>query len=261
MSLFRNIYATSLIEEVNLTGQYRGKTAKVFEVLGRRTSFVNTTALHDVTDITPASVLFPTVTSAEALEVVSTSASDTNTAGTGARTVCVTYIDASNNLVSANVNLNGTTAVPAGFTANEIISMENIVVGNNTVSVGDVILRKVTGAVQLEIIKAGSNRSLSAKFMIPAGYTGYVFAGTFAAISQTMDFRMRATVKTFDRSLLANYIFQHTFFLASGQNSSELAFPFMRYPALSRIKTSVIAGATGGNPRADCTFTVVIIQD
>lgn len=260
MSIFRNINSSSLIEEINLTGFYRGKIAKVFQILGRRTTFANNTSFHDLTDITSANNLFPSVTSAESLEVVSSSANDTN-AGTGVNSVSVIYIDSSNNLATANITMNGTTPVAAGFTANEIISMESQTVGSNLVAVGTITLRKVTGAIQLEQITAGGNRSLSAKFMIPSGYSGYLVGGNFAAISQTQDFRLRATVNTFDRSLSNIYKFQHNYFLSSGANSGDLTFDFMKLPQLARVKVSTITGTTTSNPRADCTFSVVIIQN
>jgi hypothetical protein len=259
MSLFRNILASSIVEEVQITGKYKEKNAQVFNVFGRRSTFVNTTDQHDVSEATPA-VRFNTVISTEALEVISSNATDSS-AGVGVQTIKICYLNASNAIAVQTLTLNGTTAVSASINANEILFMEAVTVGTNTVAVGDITLRKVTGAVPLEVIKSGGNRSMSGKFMIPAGYTGYLIQNDYCAIAQNMDFRLRAQASTFDRSLQSAFIFQQNNFLASNTNSGEIDGKFLKFPALCRVKASVIPAATGGNPRADCSFTILIIQN
>jgi hypothetical protein len=75
-----------------------------------------------------------------------------------------------------------------------------------------------------------------------------------------MDTRLRATVRTSDRTLIDRYLFQANAFLAAGERHSE-NLPGLKFPAGSRIKVSAIPGATTGSPRFDSSFSLIILAD
>jgi hypothetical protein len=251
---------SDLIQTIQLTGKYQGKNAFVFNVMGRRAGFTSTSVLNDVVEFANGTAAIPVLTGVEPLEIVSSSANDT-AAGTGARTVKVVYIDATNNLVeSAAIALNGVTPVAAGFTAIEPLWMEVDSVGSGIVSAGNIRLRVVAGAVECEQISAGGNRSLSGRFKIPTGYTAFIPSWNAHAVNADQDLRLRAEVETLSRVLSTVYHFIDTDYLPLNTGSISLP-PFLKLPALARVKVSTLAGATAGTNRVDVSFVIVLISD
>jgi hypothetical protein len=242
-------------------GEVAGKVAKSFHVMARRVGFNSTSVLQDVAEFLGTTTnAMPELTGAENLEIVSSSANDT-AGGDGTRSVRVTYIDTSNNLVtSADIALNGVTPVALAFKANMILWMESTVVGATTVAAGTILLRVVGGATH-EQITAGGNRSLSSHFMVPAGYTGYLVDwGSSSIGSASQDVRLRATVRSGDRSLGTAYIFQSTDFLVAGSDGGEV-LPWLVCPPLSRVKVSTLPSATAITNRIDSEFTILLIEN
>lgn len=252
-----------MVESIQQTGKYLGHTGQVFIITGRRAGFTSPSVLNDVKEFGNAVASIPTITTGDALEVISSSTDDDGSpAGTGVQTVKVTYIDASNNIVeSANIVLNGTAAVAAGFTANEILWMETTAVGTGGVAAGNIRLRVVAGAVEAEQISLGGNKSLSARFMVPAGYTAYLTTWDGLAVNNDQDLRLRATVTSLTRTLTSGiYHFQAGAYIPS--NAAHFTIlPSLRLPALCKVKVSTFSGGTPGTVRAETNFSIVILQN
>jgi hypothetical protein len=243
-------------------GLVAGKAAYSFHVMGRRVAFNSTSVLQDIGEWLGGSIdALPELTGAENLEVISSSAQDLSVTGSGARTIRVGYIDTSDNLVvSADIAMNGTNAVALAFKAKFILWMETSTAGNGTVAAGNISLRIAGAGATQEYIALGGNRSLTCRFMVPTGWTGYLVDWGVWSIGTTQDVRLRATVRTFSRTLGTSYIFQSVAYVASGGNSGE-ELHYIKVPALSRIKPSTIAGATTNSNRIDVEFTILLIQD
>lgn len=256
----------TVFQEIAMHGSLENKTAQSFHVMGRRAGFASTTSLNDIKEFgASTNDTFPILTGVEALQIVSTSISDT-VGGVGARTVEVMYLDNSNNLVtSPQISLNGTSPVSTNFTANFIISMEVTSLGSSEVSIGNIVLQTVAGSVIQEQISAGGNRSLSSHFMIPANYTGYLVAWegssiTTSVATQQQDMRIRATVD--DEGRLSNvYHFLDNMFLNSGTTSSQVDLPYIKLPALTKIKVSTISTSTATTTRADASYCLFIVHN
>jgi hypothetical protein len=139
--------------------------------------------------------------------------------------------------------------------------MESVDGGSLEVSAGTINLRKTgTPTTIYEQIVANGNKSQSARFTVPVGYTGYVLDWSAAAIIATMDTKLRATTKTLTRDNNTRYLFQERIFLAIGQNYTS-NLNYLKYKAGSTIKVSAIPGATAGNPKCDASFTILIVAD
>lgn len=252
----------NLSESISVTGLWNGKIAYVFNLMGRRAGFTSSTLLNDVKEFDNAVAEMPEL-SANTLDIISSSASDTNAAGTGVRKVKVVYINSSNNMVeSADINLNGTTLVTSVLTGvNGILWMEATEVGSNLKAVGNIRLRINGGVVEVEQISIGCNKSLSARFMVPTGYTAYINSWRCHALNADQDLRIRATVNTLDRSISTVYHFQATTYLSLNTNSQALILPMLKFPALSKIRVATISSATGATNRADTNFSVILVQN
>ena len=133
------------------------------------------------------SSLYVYPTTAIPMKVSSTSANDT-LAGTGARTILVSGLDADYNEINEIVSLNGQTSVltTALFirvfrayvvTAGSSNTAQGIIyIGNGTVTAG------IPATIYAEI-PLGENQTLMAIWTVPANYTFYLYRGTFSAAS------------------------------------------------------------------------------
>lgn len=119
---------------------------------------------------------------------VSSSSNDDDVAGTGARTVTVSGLDANYNEVSETVELDGQTAV---LTTTEFIRVNRafvVTAGSGGTAAGTIYVG--TGTVTtgvpdtiFAVISLGFNQTTMAIWTVPAGYTLYITGGTFSAAS------------------------------------------------------------------------------
>lgn len=249
-----------VLEEIQITGQFRGKTAYAFNVIGQRNGFTSTSILQGLKEYNNGVADFA-VTSNSTLDIKSSSASDA-AAGTGCRTVKVTYINNSNNLVeSAAIALNGLTNVVGVLTGvNQVLWMETATAGSGGVAAGNVILSITGGGAAVGQITAGGNKSRSAIFMIPQGYTGYIKDWQVSAINNDQDCRLRGTVNSLDRSLATVYHYMSEKYAAANISISPSNL-WLKLPALSRVKVSTMSGGTAATVRCNTNFLIILIAD
>jgi len=129
------------------------------------------------------------LTTGTALEVVSSSASDT-AAGTGARTVVVEGLDATFAPTKETVTLNGVTAVQMVNTSLVAVNKFYLAsVGSGGVNAGNVDVRvTAAGAVKSRIsssVGLGNGRAADFIYTIPAGYIGVMGNIYFSSITTT----------------------------------------------------------------------------
>jgi hypothetical protein len=120
--------------------------------------------------------------------VMKVSSDNTNdaAAGTGARTIVISGLDASYNEITETVTLNGQTAVN---TTNSYLRINDIYVataGSGLVSAGTIYIGggTVTAGVPAtiyDLMYVGYNKRTTGHYTIPAGYTGYMVAGALTA--------------------------------------------------------------------------------
>lgn len=123
---------------------------------------------------------FPTTT-AEEFQVLSSDPNDTS-AGTGARTVRVWYLDSnyemcdsSGNFLYFDVTLNGTTAVNSGVTGMRVWRALVLTSGSGQTNAGDITVRwRTTTSVIFAVMPAGFAQTALTNFTIPNGCTGYL---------------------------------------------------------------------------------------
>lgn len=142
--------------------------------------------------------LYPWMSAATALEVVSSSANDT-AAGTGARTIVVAGLDASWNEVTKAVILNGTT--PVAIAAPNLYRVQLMSItsaGSGRVNAGDITLRDAGAGTTRGVISAGYGISRQAQYTVPLGYFLNVLS-VFACINRPSSTR-DGTIATFVQS-------------------------------------------------------------
>jgi hypothetical protein len=115
---------------------------------------------------------FPTA--AETVQVFSSSANDTS-AGTGARTVTVTGLDANYDLSTETVTLNGTTPVTTTATFLRVNRVYVRTAGSADSNVGNLTVRQsITTSNVFTLMPIGANQSACGFYTIQAGTTGFL---------------------------------------------------------------------------------------
>lgn len=124
-------------------------------------------------DIWSGAAVYPFMTAATSLEVLSSSASDT-AAGIGMQNVTITGLDASYNPITSTVSMNGTTvvAIPTQFFRINNVRGNLItpVTGSQT-NIGTITIRDAGGGTTRAIIPIGIGASQQAIYTAPAGFT------------------------------------------------------------------------------------------
>lgn len=149
-------------------------------------------------DVWSVGGLYPWMTASTALEIISTSASDT-AAGVGARTVLIQGLDINYLEVNQTVTLNGTTAVAIPLPLLRVNSALIMSAGSTGVNVGDINIRRVTGGTVQCQIPLGYGISRMALFTVPAGNTLSVHSILFAQ-TKTGGVERNVTVSNFIQS-------------------------------------------------------------
>lgn len=126
-------------------------------------------------------------TAATVMKVSSSSASDTAD-GTGARTVFVAGLDANYNEISETVTLTGQTSVNTTQLFLRVFRSYVVTAGSGGTAAGTLYIGTgtVTSGVPATIyavIDVGDNQTNMAMWTVPAGYTLYIYRGTFSAAS------------------------------------------------------------------------------
>lgn len=251
--------------EVQHLGILSGKPAKLYHIMGSRTlGWTSTSALGDACEYLDTSQAgMNTPTTGQTLYLVSTSANDT-AAGTGARTIRTVYLDANGLQQVRTDTLNGTTPVSIGTGYSFIQWCEVASVGSGEVSAGNITISSTNGAATVattfERVTAGGNRSLSGRHKVPSNCHGHLVHWDAAAIGNTMDTRIRATMFMDDGTISTVYHFIDRIFLASGQNSTQ-SLEYRELPSNSIVKISAIPGSAPAGNKIDCSFSLICMEN
>lgn len=153
-------------------------------------------------DVWSGGGLYPWMTGATSLEIVSSDVNDT-AAGTGARTVLINGLDVNYEPVVQTVTLNGTTAVALStqlFRINNAIIMTS---GSGQVNAGALAIRDAGAGTTRAIIPVGYGITRQSQFTVRAGYTLQVVSMLFNVQRQGTE--PGATVSTWTRGSNGTY--------------------------------------------------------
>ena len=112
-------------------------------------------------------------TSAETWEIVSDNVNDTS-AGAGAQSVIINYLDDNYEQQSIVVDLNGTSPVQLNADHFRPDGAAVISSGSNQTNFGEIVVRVAGGGDIRQVIKPGISASQDCHFTVPAGKTVYV---------------------------------------------------------------------------------------
>lgn len=129
-------------------------------------------------DIWTGGGVYPWMTAATALEIVSSSANDA-AAGTGARTVVINGLDIDYVVVTQTITLNGITPVAVPTNLFRINSALITSAGSGKVNAGDLTIRDAGAGTTRAIIPLGYGITRQSIYTVPAGSTLQVISQFF----------------------------------------------------------------------------------
>lgn len=202
-------------------------------------------------DIWSGGGLYPWMSAATALEIISDSAAD-DSAGTGARTVAIEGLNAAWEKVQQVVTLDGTTPVAIPTSLYRIQSAVVSSAGSGRVNAGVINIRDVSGGTVRAQIEAGYGVTRQSQYTVPLGHTLQITSMTFCINrpSSTRDATFSTVVQDaagFYRMAIEFSIstapYYHT--LAPGVTLAQKTDFGMRCTYVSAVNTDVTAGWRG----------------
>jgi hypothetical protein len=193
-------------------------------------------------------------TTASNLEVVSSSANDAS-AGTGTRTLLVTYYRSDGSgPFTATVTMNGTTAVAIGD-ANAMLveKMESLTVGTNGTNVGTITIRRNGAGATVGTIAASDGRTLWAHHYVALNAVCFVRATIFGSQTVSVSCFLRKiaylTANAFEEQITARVR------TITAQNSVPVFYENLWVVGPARITAYTVPDAvTAGSIFADIDF-------
>lgn len=188
-------------------GRMRG--ARVFGKTGIRASLTGT--LNDIWDGTGNVTL---LTSAETLDVVSTSASD-DLAGIGTRTLFLQGLDANYLEIGEVIVLDGLTPVTSTNSFLRINTVIGVTAGSNELNVGDIDITGTSSGTQVAFIVVGTNSAQQAHFSVPDNQV-FFFKSASTSTPRSTNAEISNFVRFFGGALVSvggASIFQNTVFV------------------------------------------------
>lgn len=238
---------------------------KLFSIPGRKNN-LSTSVLDDLTQVPSTTVLGSP--GGIQLEIVSSSDEDSDTGGivaqgSGARTIDIFYLDTAGAEQKETITMDGTNPVDTVATDIDFVQwMHTASVGGNAngTAVGNISLRTTDAATTFEYIAAGGNQSLSGRYKVPTGKTGYVTGWQVSGIAQRIDVRLRATVHRSNRELLPGiFLFQDIAVLKDSTTGWIQFVVPLKMPAGAIIKMSGISENASGD--AGGQFDILLVDD
>ena len=253
-----------LPEALNFYGHFGGRIGRVLRILGKRSGWVNTSTMQDVGEHlgTSVSLLEPAVLGTTYYLVSSSASDDGSPAGPGIGTLRVIGLDADGYRVAVDYVLNGTTPVSIGNTWSFLQRIEAVTGGQaaGTIYLSSAPAGIPTPAQTQHVITPGGGKSMTGIYKVPKGHTAWITHWDAEAINADMDSRLRATVSSNTRELIAPFLYQDSAYLSLNANH-DLHVPWFRLPELATVKISVTPSSASTNARFNCSFDLVELEN
>lgn len=146
---------------------------------------------------------------AQTVDVVSSSADDDDTTGTGAWTVQIYGLDSNYDEINETITLDGVTPVTS---SNSYLRLNRAIVrtaGTGGSNAGTITIDQTTSGDVMATIEPGRNQTLICAYTIPNGYTGYLLSWWaslvgFVTTAATGSVLMRPLNETFQTKVVAS---------------------------------------------------------
>ena len=179
------------------------------------------------------------------VKVSSGSANDTNTDGTGARTLYIEGLDANFNLVSETVVLTGQSAATSALTYSSLHRAYVVTAGSGGTNAG--VLYVGAGTVTTGVpatkylaIPAGEAQTLTTYFRVPVGQTAFVIGGSASTYDNNTDYAtIRLEIRNPD-----DFVWRTQYLINLFRGSETFAFQLpLTYPQKTEMRVTAASSA------------------
>jgi len=231
---------------------------KIINKSGRNPAISTATVPEDIWAGGGVYTGFP-VGAAEIVTVVSSSTNDT-AAGSGARTITIYGLDASGNIQSETITLNGTTKANSLNTYYRVhrAYVETSGGSNTAFNVGTITIQHLTTTGNIfSIMQIGLNAATAAVYTIPLGYTGFLkHFDISASKTQTAIIDGALWFRPYGKSP----VMFHQFSASEASPFADTFYGGLVFTSLTDIAFRV-TGCSANNVIVNCTFDLLIIKE
>lgn len=200
-----------------------------------------------------AGTTYPYQTSAQTVEIVSASDTDT-TASTGAHTILVQGLDANWDLQEETVSMAGSSPVELANQYIRVYRLALMTAGTLGTNVGNITLRLDGGGSTLLEMPAGDGASFFGGMPIPRGYAGYVYRlKTTTTFAQNSEVIIRVRYRPFGGAFR---VVDERSVNRDAPESEDTLIPLSLAP---KSDFAVTAEASGSNESVYTAFTIVLV--
>jgi len=204
------------------------------------------------------STAFNEIQTAGVIVIVSTSTDDAS-GQIGARTLTLTGLNGSYDIVTETITMNGTTPVN---TANSYFAVHRCFVataGTSATAVGTITGTQTSATPATEVLRLviGYNQTQSAQYMVPRNYTAYISAIDVAMQTTTANLTM--DIGLFKKDFGGVFRIQDDFLLTgagTGRQEQRFSAP-LKFEAKSTILFKCIAASAAADVDVDYDFWLV----
>jgi hypothetical protein len=222
---------------------------------------INTTVGQSNETVWIGSSVYSFPTAASVLKI-SSSSTDDDVAGTGARTVLVDGLNADYERVTETVELDGQTAVNTTNSYIRVNRMTVLTAGSGGTSVGNIYAGTgtVTSGVPAVVVNQTgivANETESSFYTVPAGYTAYFTAWTMSSGNTTADEWTRFSLRVRPFGGVFGYKAQYHI-PASGIYECNTAYPL---PVPEKSDVEIQAATSDGTAAVSSQLQIVLIKN
>jgi hypothetical protein len=197
--------------------------------------------------------LYPWPTSAQQVNVSSTSTNDTNTAGTGARTVTIQGLNGSYVETEETINMNGTTNVLSTNSYLRIHRAFTVTAGSLGYNDGDITCTQSASPTDVICqIEAEKNQTLQCFYTVPAANTLYLTSYYFTSANS-----LPAVVELYAREFGGVFRIKHRLDIGASLPIGDIKI--FTYPAKTDIDFRALAQT--GSHRVSAGFSGYLVED
>jgi len=210
------------------------------------------------------SAAFNEIQTAGVIAIVSTSTDDDgDPVGIGARTLTLTGLNGSYDIVTETVTMNGTTPVN---TANSYFAVHRCFVataGSSATAVGTITGTQASATPATEVLRLviGYNQAQSAQYMVPRNYTAYI--STIDVTMQTATPNLTMDVGLFKKDFGGVFRIQDGFLLTgAGAGRQEQLFSApLKFEAKSTILFKCISASAASASYVEVDYDLWLVAD
>lgn len=193
------------------------------------------------------------LSTAETMDIVSTSANDT-LLGTGARTVHIIGMNGDFDVIRETIDLAGLTPVVTTKTYLRIFRMTVTAGGSLATNDGDINISATTSGFDQGTALAGTGKTLKSQFTIPRGFFGAVLGWRMSDLAQDqVTFRLRV------REEGGIFVIRRQFGVNAGSLVDDFNVPIL-LPPKTDIKITGQKVTGGGTDNSDCSYCILFID-